>query len=110
MARTNYRIGGARMDVKGLESVLVILRETVQIDSAATYIGLSMKGYGKPYKLVVNFPSHYMTELYVVNQSIDGSIVYMTWVGMSLGGSVGMGSLGATVSFPVEYWGLIASR
>jgi len=116
--RTNYRLTGGKIDYGALDSMLVQLRESYQMESDNDGIfTFSMKGYGIPLWVNVKPMIATMEEVWMAfSVSIDGansgSIVYVSIGALSAGVSLGFGaaSLPDTITIPFQITALIASR
>ena len=124
--RTNYRLTGKEPDVEALQSILVNLRQTIELASdTGDCWTASLEGFGAPSWVRVFLASnHEPTIIQIYHVSVDystcGSIFYVSMHGRSyhisasLGDSVWesitFGSLAATISYPFRIVALIASR
>ena len=104
----NYRVRAQDIAPGALDSWFIQIRQTAQIDSAASLITLS---FGANPKIVfVGIDSHIYTP-YQIRWSIDGSLIYVSLWGGTFSAVVGVfGSLAATISYPFIVTGLITSR
>lgn len=111
--RTNYRLTGGKQDFPGLQSVFVKIRQTAQLNSNfAGAFTLSMAGFGNPAWAKVYPVSHYPTHVFIINQSVSGSMINVSMELQSLGAvfSAPTSGLTTTASFVFEILALIASR